>query len=135
MPARKKRVGNLKVVNDGTTKPETEVIEKPVRRTFTKAYKARILRQADEAPAGTLGALLRREGLYSSHLQKWRAEAKRNEAKRGPKANPLTNEVRKLRKENERLAKRLKQANEILDLQKKVSKILGITLEESGEGE
>lgn len=136
MPARKKRVGNLKVVDGETTKPETEVLEKPVRRTFTRAYKARILKETDAAPAGTTGAILRREGLYSSHLAKWRAERDErglSPKKRGPKRNPLSGEVKRLRQANKRLEKRLLQANEIIDLQKKISKILGITLESESE--
>jgi transposase-like protein len=136
MSPRKKRVGNLKIVEE--TKPETEVSEKPVRRTFTRAYKARIIREANMAPVGTVAALLRREGLYASHLQKWRLEENRRSAearKRGPKVNPLSGEVKRLRKDLERLEKRLAQANEIIDLQKKISKILGRTLEESGEDE
>jgi transposase-like protein len=137
MPARKKQVGNLKVVDGETAEPETEVIEKPVRRTFTRAYKAKVLREVDAAPPGTIGSILRREGLYSSHLAKWRAERDErglSSKKRGPKKNPLSGEVKKLRQENKRLEKRLLQANEIIDLQKKISKILGITLE-SGESE
>ncbi len=136
MSPRKKRVGNLKIVEE--TKPETEVSEKPVRRTFTRAYKARIIREANMAPVGTVAALLRREGLYASHLQKWRLEENRRSAEareRGPKVNPLSGEVKRLRKDLERLEKRLAQANEIIDLQKKISKILGRTLEESGEDE
>jgi transposase-like protein len=136
MPARKKRVANLKVVDAETKKPEIEVLEKPVRRKFTRAYKAKILKEIDAAPAGTIGAILRREGLYSSHLAKWRAERDErglSAKKRGPKINPLSGEVKRLRQENKRLEKRLLQANEIIDLQKKISKILGITLNESGE--
>lgn len=132
MRARKKRVGNLKVVNVEKTKPETEVVEKPVRRSFTRAYKMNILKEVDAAPSGTIGSILRREGLYSSHLVKWRAEREErglSSKKRGPKKNPLTGEVKRLRQENKRLEKRLLQANEIIDLQKKISKILGITLE------
>lgn len=136
MPARKKRVGNLKVVE--TKQPEVEVLEKPVRRKFTRAYKAKILKEIDAAPAGTIGSILRREGLYSSHLAKWRAERDErglSAKKRGPKTNPLSGEVKRLRQENKRLEKRLLQANEIIDLQKKISKILGITLNENGERE
>lgn len=135
MPARKKRVGNLKVVD--VEKAETEVLERPVRRTFTRAYKDKVLREVDAAPVGTIGSILRREGLYSSHLAKWRAERDErglSSKKRGPKKNPLSGEVKKLRQENKRLEKQILQANEIIDLQKKISKILGITLE-SGEDE
>lgn len=137
MPKRKKQGGNLKVVAVGTTKPDTEVVERPVRRTFTRAYKAKILKEVDAAAPGMIGAILRREGLYSSHLTKWRgerAERDLSSKKRGPEKNPLAGEVKRLRQENKRLEKRLLQANEIIDLQKKISKILGITLD-SGEKE
>ena len=126
------RKQNLKVVESGNNQLETEVPERPVRRTFTRAYKLRVLKEIDNAPMGTKAAILRREGLYSSHLAKWRAE--RDESvlatrKRGPKRNPLNSEVHKLRTENRRLEKRLSQANQIIELQKKISKMLGIALE------
>jgi transposase len=132
MPA-KNEPGSLKVVDDA--KSETEVVERATRRRFTRAYKARILREVDAAPAGTIGAILRREGLYSSHVAKWRTERGLEEKKRGPKANPLTDENHKLRQQNKRLERKLAQANEIIDLQKKISKILGITLQENGESD
>jgi transposase-like protein len=132
MPA-KNKTRNLKVVDEA--KSETEVVERAKRRRFTKAYKARILRETDAASTGTIGGILRREGLYSSHLTKWRTELGLEEKKRGPKANPLTRENHKLRQENRRLERKLAQANEIIDLQKKISKILGITLQENGETE
>ena len=113
------------------TRPETEVIEKPVRRTFTEAYKIKILKEVDAATPGMVSAILRREGLYSSHLQKWRNETKSK--KRGPKTNPLTAEVKKLRTEKARLQKQLDQANNIIELQEKISEILGVTLEEIPE--
>lgn len=112
--------------------PETEVREKARRRVFSAAEKTRILKAADEAAPGQLGALLRREGIYSSHLKKWREEratAALEPKKRGPQANPLTAELRKLKAQNERLQKKLLQAEQIIDLQKKVSEILGVTLQ------
>lgn len=136
MPARKKQVP-LTVV-DGIETPGTEVRERPVRRRFTAAYKARIVRAADIAPPGTVAALLRREGLYASVLQKWRREQKEQaleSRKRGPKKNPLNSEVQRLRKENERLTKRLGRTEKLLDLQKKVAEILGVTLQQSAEDE
>jgi transposase len=126
------RKQNLGVVETGNKQAETEVPEKPVRRTFTRAFKMKILREVDNAPQGTIAAILRREGLYSSHLAKWRAERDESNLvsrKRGPKRNPLNGEVQKLRVENRRLEKRLSQANQIIDLQKKISKMLGIALE------
>jgi transposase len=115
-----------------------EVPEKPVRRRFTAEYKLRILREAEACQRhGELGALLRREGLYSSHLTTWRQQrdqgalhalqAKRRGRKPQP-INPLAAENERLQRENERLATRLKQAETIIDVQKKVSEILGLNL-------
>jgi transposase len=126
------RKQNLRVVETGSKVPETEVPEKPVRRTFTRAFKLRILKEVDDALPGMKGGILRREGLYSSHLAKWRAERDEQTLaarKRGPKRNPLAGEVQKLRADKRRLEKRLLQANQIIDLQKKISKVLGIALE------
>jgi transposase len=120
------------------TEPETEVVERAVRRTFTAAYKAKILRDTGAATSGTVAAILRKEGLYSSHLQKWRTEDTRraHEArKRGPKTNPLAPEVKKLRAENARLEKRLTKAGHIIELQKKIAEIIGVTLEEIPDDE
>jgi transposase len=114
------------------SEPEIEVVEKPVRRRFTATYKAKILREADAASPGTVAAILRREGLYSSHLQQWRAEESRwsHEArKRGPKTNPLTAEVKRQREEIARLEKRLTKAGHIIELQKKIAEIMEVTLE------
>jgi transposase-like protein len=119
------------------------VPEKPVRRRFSAEYKLRILREAEACQQhGELGALLRREGLYSSHLTTWRQQrdqgaldalkAKRRGRKPQP-INPLAAENERLRRENERLAARLKQAETIIDVQKKVSEILGVTLPTSTE--
>lgn len=123
--------------------PDPEVPEKPVRRRFSAEYKLRILREAEACQQhGELGALLRREGLYSSHLTTWRQQrdqgaldalkAKRRGRKPQP-INPLAAENERLRRENERLAARLKQAETIIDVQKKVSEILGVTLPTSTE--
>ena len=114
--------------------PNPEVIATPTRRRFTAADKLRILKLADACTAGgSLGALLRAEGLYSSHLTTWRRQ--RTEGvlsaltpqKRGRKVSaqhPLRAENETLRKENARLSTRLKQAELIIDVQKKVSEIL-----------
>jgi len=111
------------------------VVAKPKRRTFTAEYKQRILAEADAAAArsGGLGALLRREGLYSSHLVSWRRERAHGilqaltPQKRGPKSkrNPWEEEIQKLRRQNERLAEELRKAELILDVQKKVAALLG----------
>ena len=127
------------------TPPNPEVPEKPERRRFTAQYKLGILRQADlSRDPGSLGALLRLEGLYSSNLTTWRRQreegtlAALKPKQRGRKAaapNPGALENERLRKENTRLAKRLQQAELIIDVQKKVSQILGITLATPPESE
>lgn len=119
--------------------PDPEVVETATRRKFTAQYKLEILRLADSCKdPGSLGALLRREGLYHSNLITWRRQ--RDEGtlkalepkKRGRKAkepDPLLIEMNQLRRENDRLQKKLRQAELIIDAQKKISQILGITLE------
>jgi transposase len=117
-------------------KPRTEVMERATRRRFSAAEKLRILRAVEAAPKGQVASILRREGVYASHLVNWRKEFEESELepkKRGPKANPLTSEVRKLKAQNERLEKKLEQANRLIELQKKVSEILGVTLEQLDE--
>ena len=123
---------------NGKPIPDPAVPEKPVRRRFTPEYKLRILREADHATGpGQLGALLRREGLYSSHLSNWRQH--RDEGtlaglapkRRGRKANPdapLIAENERLKRETQRLAAKLRQAETIIEVQKKLSEILGIPL-------
>jgi len=118
--------------------PNPEVMERPKRRTYSAEYKLRMLREVDIAvELGELGALLRREGLYSSHLQTWRRQKERGELaglsskKRGPKstkAHPLAKRLNALETENRRLQKRLKHAELILDIQKKISELTGIPL-------
>jgi transposase len=104
------------------------------RRSFTGDYKQRILVAADRAKeSGDVGALLRREGLYSSHLVTWRREREVGSLqaltpkRRGPKVkhNPLEEENLKLQKENQRLTERLHTAEIIIDVQKKVAALLG----------
>ena len=124
--------------------PDPEVSEKPKRRQFTAEYKRSIVAQAEACrDAGAIGALLRREGLYSSHLTTWRRQKEQGELdalapkKRGRKstANPLAEENHRLRKENAHLSRRLEQAELIIDVQKKVSALLGISLPETKTGE
>ena len=111
---------------------DPEVSDRPVRRRFSAGYKRRILREADRCSRGELAALLRREGLYSSHLSSWRKERDRGliPKKRGPKSqrDPVVDENKRLRCENERLQRRLQQAETIIEVQKKVSALLGIPL-------
>ncbi len=116
--------------------PEIEVLEKPQRRKFSAKYKARILKEIESVSKGERAAILRREGLYASHLHKWKEEAALGSLeakKRGPKANPYAEENRKLRAQNEKLEKKLLQANKIIEVQKKISEILGIDLDSSDE--
>ena len=113
--------------------PETEVLVRPRRRKFTAEDRALILEETDNASPEQLGAVLRREGLYVHTLNKWRTQRdllKLTPAKRGPKVHYHAAENRKLREENARLEKKLHQATEIIKLQKKISEILGITLEQ-----
>lgn len=115
---------------------ETEVEERVQRRKFTAAYKAKILKEAENASDGQIGALLRREGLYASHLHKWRKERELNNLepkKRGRKVNLLLAENKKLQAKNAKLEKRLQQANAIIDLQKKIAQILDGTLVQPDE--
>lgn len=123
--------------------PNPEVVEKAQRRIYTAEYKLRILQETDSCNEGQIGAILRREGLYSSHLTTWRRQrqagqlAALTDNKRGRKAtpvNPLNAEVERLRRENERLSQRLQQAELILDIQKKASAILNITLATNHNG-
>lgn len=125
---------------DVAIQPDPEVIPKAERRRFTAEYKLRILAEADACKKrGEIGALLRREGLYSSHLDKWRAQRKRGvlqaltPQKRGPKANAQAAEIVRLRRENDRLRARLQQAEAIIEIQKKLSVLLGLTTSESDE--
>ena len=113
---------------------DPEVPEKASRRKFTAGYKLRILKEAETCQhAGQRGALLRREGLYSSHLTTWRRQAERgtlqalSPRRRGPKArtpNPLMKQVATLEKENQHLRHKLQQAERIIEVQKKISEIL-----------
>jgi transposase len=128
--------------NGAFTSSGVEVMAKPVRRRFTAEYKLGVLRQADACSGrGEVGALLRREGLYSSHLTQWRKQRERGERqglsrKRGPspkQRHPLTDKVKVLERENARLKLRAERAEGLVELQKKVSEILGIELKQSAE--
>jgi transposase-like protein len=114
--------------------PDSEVVARPRRRRFTAEYKRSILDQADAAQdSGTIGALLRREGLYASHLTTWRRQRKQGEIdaltakKRGPKVvvSPLVKQNRELQAANDRLTRKLKNAELIIEVQKKVAALLG----------
>jgi len=118
------------------TNGNPEVPEKAKRRRFDAAYKLRILEEAERcSEPGQLGELLRREGLYSSHLTTWRRQRAEGALqglgpkKRGRKPkrkDPMALEVERLRCENQRLSERLRQAETIIEVQKKVSEMLGV---------
>jgi len=118
--------------------PDPEVLPKASRRTFSAAEKLRILNEADSCTQpGQIGALLRREGLYSSHLVKWRRLRAAGQLQalapqpRGPKPappDPVAEELVRLRNQNARLQARLAQAELVIDVQKKVAQLLGTTL-------
>lgn len=114
--------------------PNPEVAAKPARRTFTAAYKLDILAQADRCTGhGQLGELLRREGLYSSHLSTWRQQRDAGGLqalgkKRGRKAKPKDKEKAQLKREVEALRRELSRAEQIIEIQKKVALLLEIPL-------
>lgn len=124
---------------NGRIPPDPEVTAKPKRRQFTAEDKQRILEEADACSApGEVGALLRREGLYSSHLTSWRRQRDKGlePKKRGRKGKTadqkrvaeLEAQLKRAEREKARLEAKLKRADLMLDLQKKVSEILGIPL-------
>lgn len=126
-------------VNPGGRSPQgaldPEVTELAKRRRFTTEYKLRIVRLADACKnRGDVGALLRREGLYSSQLATWRrlrdetAKAGLKARKRGPKPKPENRRVKQLERENAQLRRRIEEAEAIIDVQKKLSKLLGVSL-------
>ena len=118
-----------------SARPNPEVVADAKRRSFTAQYKLRILAEADAAASqsGAIGALLRREGLYSSHLVSWRRERRTGileglaPHKRGPKPKRSSQdtEMEKLRRENQRLSEQLRKAEIVIDVQKKVGALLG----------
>jgi transposase len=113
--------------------PDPEVLARPQRRRFTTEYKRRIVREAAAcSEPGEIGALLRREGLYSSLLVDWRRQERLagtgKHRGRQTAADALALENRTLKRQNERLQHRLAQAEAVIELQKKVSDLLGISL-------
>ena len=116
--------GSIPMMPEPEVRPEARPV--PKRRTFTSKYKLRILAESSQKP-GEIGALLRREGLYSSNLTEWRRERAAGELKagvvkaRGRKAAPEAQEMARLRSENERLRRRLEQAELLIDAPKKLA--------------
>jgi len=126
------------MTEEQTSKPEerteTEVVAKPKRRQHTAEYKLRILRELDECTGkGEVGAILRREGLYSSLISKWREQREQGGLnglggqRRGPKVDPNAAELARLQRENKRLKEKLERAELIIDVQKKVARLIGET--------
>jgi transposase len=123
---------------DGTAargSSDPEVIEKAKRRRFTPEYRLKIVRAAEACKgSGEIGALLRREGLFSSQLSTWRRQEEEGALqglrarKRGPKVKAIDPRVKKLEQENARLVRKLKKADAIIAFQKKVHELLGIPL-------
>ena len=117
-------------------RPDPEVPEKAKRRQFSAAYKLRVLQEADRRrKGGDLGALLRREGLYSSHLAAWRQQRDQGllaglaARRRGrPAGSERETELARLRRDNEQLRRQLAAAGTVIEIQKKVSTLLGLTL-------
>ena len=122
--------------------PQNEVTPKAKRRRFSASYKLRILEETDRCTKpGQIGALLRREGLYSSNLTSWRRQRDQGQIgalspkKRGPKPAPdaaMVRELTRLREQNQRLEHKLKKAELIIEVQKKVSALLGLDLMSEG---
>jgi transposase len=122
------------------TIPEVEVEPRAVARHFTREYKKHILEMIDAASEpGEMGEILRREGLYSQIISKWRQQREHGhlegslDVKRGPKPVPETRELIRLQRENERLRVRLERAELIIEVQKKVSGLLGLDESEQSE--
>ena len=121
---------------------DPEVVPKAKQRQFSARYKLRILEEAENCGRrGQLGALLRREGLYSSHLTTWRRQREKGQLdglgakRRGPKPRDVLEEdLAKLRRENERLKARLERAETIIEVQKKLSRLLGLATDEIRTG-
>ena len=120
------------VPGPGQQRPNPEVVPDAKRRTFTAEYKLKVIKAADAAKGG-VGALLRREGLFSSHLTTWRKERQASLLQalapktRGPKSkrDPQAEELQTLRRENQRLTESLRRAEIVIDVQKKVGALLG----------
>lgn len=144
MHNRKQQISNSVDNIPGGERPDPEVVPTAKRRSFSKAEKLRILAAADACVApGDIGVLLRREGIYSSHLATWRkqrqlaGEALLIERKRGPKVNPGAAQDRlvlELKNEVERLRDKLAKADLIIDVQKKLSILLGLSTSDTPGG-
>ena len=123
------------MTNRRETNGNPEVQEKAKRRRFDASYKLRVLEEAERCrEPGQVGELLRREGLYSSHLTTWRKQrdegalqglGPKRRGRKPKRKDPMALEVERLRRENQRLTERLRQAETIIEVQKKISEMLG----------
>jgi transposase-like protein len=136
----KDSIGTNEVGNRQELDPE--VTPRAKRRQYSAEYKLRILAEADQCTEyGAIGALLRREGLYSSLLDKWRKQRRRGALeglggqKRGRKPDPQAAEIARLQRENERLRTQLERAEKIIDVQKKLAELLGTESDETPNSE
>ena len=114
--------------------PDPEVVAQAKRRQFTREYKSRILAEIEQCQeSGQVGAILRREGLYSSHLSRWRQQRGAGKLQapgsKKSKPKPQAKELAQLRQENKRLRSQLEQAELVIDVQKKLSQLLGLMSE------
>jgi len=128
---------------NGRAKPDPEVVPRAQRRRFSASYKLKILEEVDN-DSSQVGAILRREGLYSSHLSEWRKQRRRGaldalDKKRGRKGKSAEqSEVERLQRDNARLQRELAKARVLIDAQKKLAEILGVHLPkiaDNGENE
>lgn len=142
-PSRKEQQKELKPQTHNAQIPDPEVVPKATRRRFSAAYKLSIVEEADGCTQpGEIGALLRREGLYSSQLTKWRRQRTQgqlqglSDQKRGPKSESASAaQLTDLQQQNAQLQARLQQAELIIEVQKKVSQLLGLSLNRNPENE
>ena len=118
-----------------------EVVARPTRRRFTAEYKLRVLREAEDCAPGELGALLRREGLYASHLTSWRKQREAGALvalggkKRGPKVDPQAEALARLQRENAKLQAKLARADLIIEAQKKLLVLLNLPIPDVPEAQ
>ncbi len=123
----------------GNSTVDPEVSPQKERRVYSAEYRHRILKEADECKTGEVGALLRREGLYSSHLAKWRGQRAAGEMaglaskKRGKQADPQAREIAQLRKVNVGLNQKLARAELIMAAQKKLADLVGLPMASPNE--
>ncbi len=123
----------------GNTTVDPEVKPQKERRVYSAEYRRRILKEADECEPGKVGGLLRKEGLYSSHLTKWRRQRAAGELaglaskKRGKKADPQAHELAQLRKQIEHLNQKLARAELIMAAQKKLADLVGLPIPSPNE--